>query len=265
MPKPFPSALLLLSSLLLVSCASAPDGSTGSGGDSYQRFMRLANDVNGRGDPGTAAALYEKATAQPGAGIEAWQKLGQARLDSGDARGAERAFQQGLELKRDDPAALLGLGTAQLREGKLDRAAVALTQAASALNTAQAYNRLGIAQVLRGQTGDAQAAFSKSLGLAPSDLDTQCNLALAYALGGKADQALGSIRQVSQSPRAQPRHQRNELLILILAGHEAQLSTLALDDIAPAEQQRLLVEARRIKAIADPAAQARELGLIDSH
>ncbi|NWE50768.1 hypothetical protein HX863_33350, partial [Pseudomonas gingeri] len=65
MPKPFPSALLLLSSLLLVSCAGAPDGASGS--DSYQRFMRLANDVNGRGDPGTAAALYEKAAAQPGA------------------------------------------------------------------------------------------------------------------------------------------------------------------------------------------------------
>ncbi|AMB84965.1 hypothetical protein AWM79_06430 [Pseudomonas agarici] len=264
MPKPFPSALLLLSSLLLVSCANTPDNATG-GGDSYQRFMRLANDVNGRGDPGTAAALYEKAAAQPGAEIEAWRKLGQARLDSGDARAAERAFQQGLELKRDDPVALLGLGTAQLRQGKLDRAAVALTQAASTLNTPQAYNRLGIAQVLRGQTADAQAAFGKSLALAPTDLDTQCNLALAYVLGGKADQALSSIRQVGQSPRAQPRHQRNELLILVLAGREAQLSTLALDDIAPAEQQRLLVEARRIKAIADPAAQARELGLIDSH
>lgn len=252
-------SLLLSGAVLLAGCASQSTPDSG-----YERFMRLAADVEKRGDPATAAALYERASTQPGAGLEVWLKLGQTRLDSRDPRGAERAFQQALELEPNNAQGLLGLGTAQLREGKLERAVNALSQAASTSKQPVAYNRLGIAQILRGQPGAAQAAFKQSLSLAPADLDTQSNLALAYALGGQSQQALSDIRKVSQSPRAQARHQRNELLVMVLAGHEQDALSTPLDDISPAERQQLLVEARRIKAISDPRAQARELGLIDS-
>lgn len=251
---------LLIASALLASCASqAPTD------DSYERFMRLAGDLEKRGDAPTAASLYEKATQQPGSHLDAWLKLGETRLASGDARGAERAYQQALELKPGNPDALLGLGTTQVRLGKLDRAVTALTQAADTANRPEAWNRLGIAQILRGQASAAQAAFSKSLALAPNDLDTRCNLALAYALGGQTQQALDAIHSVSQSPRAQPRHQRNELLITVLAGREQDVGGMTLEDIPASERQALLTEARRIKAIQDPVAQARELGLVDSH
>lgn len=259
MPSRFASTLILLTSVTLASCATQP-ASDGS----YERFMQLAADLEKRGDSATAAGLYEKATQQPQAQLQAWLKLGETRLASGDARGAERAYQQGLELQPGSVDALLGLGTAQLREGKLDRAVSVLTQA-SASGKPEAFNRLGIAQILRGQADAAQAAFSKSLTLAPNDLDTQCNLALAYALGNKSRQALTTIHAVNDSARALPRHQRNELLITVLAGNESDVRALALDDIAPAERQKLMTEARRIKAIADPQAQARELGLVDTH
>lgn len=262
MPKRFASTLLLLASVALASCTTQPktDGS-------YDRFMRLASDLEKRGDTTTAAALYEKATQQPDAQLAAWLKLGEARLASGDARGAERAYQQALELKPDSADALLGLGTTQVRLGKLDRAVTALTQASAVAGTSQpeALNRLGIAQILRGDADAAQAAFSKSLALAPNDLDTRCNLALAYALGDKPELALDSIHAVSESPRALPRHQRNELLITVLAGREKDLKALSLEDIPATERKKLLTEARRIKAIKDPVTQARELGLVDSH
>jgi Flp pilus assembly protein TadD len=252
-------SLLLSGSLLLGGCASqsVPEGG-------YERFMRLAADVEKRGDPATAAALYERASTQPGADLKVWLKLGQTRLDSRDPRGAERAFQQALELAPDNAQGLLGLGTAQLREGKLERAVNALSQAANISKQAPAYNRLGIAQILRGQPNAAQVAFKQSLSLVPGDLDIQSNLALAYALGGQSQRALDDIRKVTQSPRAQARHQRNELLVLVLVGREQESMNTPLDDISPAERQQLLVEARRIKAISDPKAQARELGLIDS-
>jgi Flp pilus assembly protein TadD len=251
---------LLIATALLASCAGQPPTD-----DSYARFMSLAGDLQKRGDTTTAASLYEKATQQPGSHVEAWLKLGETRLASGDARGAERAYQQALELKPGDVDALLGLGTTQVRLGKLDRAVTALTQAANTGNRADAWNRLGIAEILRGQAPAAQSAFSKSVALAPNDLDSRCNLALAYALGGQAQQALDTIHSVAQSPRAQPRHQRNELLITVLAGREQDVAGMTLEDIPAAERQTLLIEARRIKGIADPAVQARELGLVDAH
>ncbi|KAF1024353.1 MAG: hypothetical protein GAK37_03138 [Pseudomonas sp.] len=250
--------LVLAASLLLAACSSKPASDT-------DRSLQLAGDLSKRGDYASAAALYERATQQPGAGIEVWLKLGQARLDGNDASGAERAFQQALNLDTKNPAALLGLGTAQLRLGKTARAVTALTEAASANGTPVAYTRLGIAQVLNGQARAAQTAFAKALSLQPDDLDSRCNLALAYALGGQSQQALDTIAPVIQSPRALPRHQRNELLVMVLAGYEQRVATLPLDDIQPAERERLTNEAKRIKAISDPVAQARELGLVDTH
>ena len=260
MQNRLPSPLLLIASALLTACTSQlpSDGS-------YDRFMRLAGDLEKRGDAATAASLYEKAAQEPGSHLDAWLKLGETRLASDDARGAERAYQQALELKPGAPDALLGLGTALVRLGKLDRAVTALTQAADTGDQPEAWNGLGIAQILRGHAQDAQAAFNKSLTLAPNDLDTRCNLALAYALGGQKQQALEEIHSVSQSPRAQPRHQRNELLITVLAGRERDVAGMALEDIPAADRKALLVEARRIKAIKDPVVQARELGLVSSH
>lgn len=260
MSNRFLRTLMLSGSVMLASCASQPAADS-----SYERFMRLASDLEKRGDPATAAGLYEKATQQPQAQQQAWLKLGETRLASGDARGAERAYQQALELEPNDAAALLGLGTAQLREGKLDRAVTVLTQASAHADQPEALNRLGIAQILRGQASEAQAAFSKSLALTPNDLDTRCNLALAYALGGQSRQALDTIGSVANSARALPRHQRNQLLVTVLAGQDSDVQALRLDDIPAADRQKLLTEARRIKSIKDPQAQARELGLIDSH
>lgn len=249
---------LLAASLLLAACSSKPATDT-------DRSLQLANDLSKRGDYASAAALYERAAQQPGAGIDLWLKLGQARLAANDAVSAERAFQQALDLDAKNPDALLGLGTAQLRLGKTARAINALTQAADQGHQPVAYTRLGIAQVLNGQARAAQTAFAKSLSLQPDDLDSRCNLALAYALGGQAQQALDTIAPLAQSPRALPRHQRNELLIMVLAGYEQRISNLALDDIPAAERERLIGEAKRIKAIADPVAQAKELGLVDTH
>ncbi|NWE86370.1 hypothetical protein HX795_30050, partial [Pseudomonas edaphica] len=61
---------LLASTLLLAACSSKP--ATDS-----DKSLQLANDLNKRGDYASAAALYERATQQPGAGIDLWLKLGQ--------------------------------------------------------------------------------------------------------------------------------------------------------------------------------------------
>ncbi|OIN50779.1 hypothetical protein BLL37_23060 [Pseudomonas azotoformans] len=247
---------LLASTLLLAACAHQP-------ATDADKSLQLANDLSKRGDYASAAALYERAAQQPGAGIELWLKLGQARLDAKDAAGAERAFQQALGFDARNAEALLGLGTAQLQVGKTQRAATALGQAADISGLPVAYTRLGVAQMLNGQAAAAQTAFAKSLSLKPDDLDNRCNLALAYALGGQSQQALDTITPVAQSPRALARHQRNELLVMVLAGYEGRVAALPLDDIPAAERTRLVDEAKRIRAISDPVAQARELGLVD--
>ncbi|GAB6389360.1 tetratricopeptide repeat protein [Stutzerimonas marianensis] len=246
----------LLLCLLLGACASGPTD------DSHARLMTLAQDVERRGDPASAASLYQQATQQPGASAETWQRLARARLDSGDARGAELAYRQALELAPDDAELLLGLGTAQLHLGELARAATTLASAASRLDVPVAHSRLGVAEALRGQPAAAQAAFARAVALDPDDLDARYNLALAYALNGQPDKALTEIADLDQSPRILPRHQRNTLLILVLSGQPERAASLRLDNATAAERDALIAQAQRIAAITDPAARARALGLI---
>jgi Flp pilus assembly protein TadD len=252
-------ASVLLASVLLTACTTS-----GPRNPAYDRYLKLGDDLASRGDPVSAGALYEKAAQLPAAGIDAWLKLGQARLDGGDARGAERAYQQALEQSPEHAEALLGLGTAQLRQGRFDRAAMALAQAAALSNQPSAYSRLGIAQMLRGQAEAAQAAFTRARLLAPADLDIQCNQALAQALSGQGEAAFTSVRALLQSPRVQARQQRNALLVAVLTGHEAAVPGLGLDDIPAPQRPALIEQAREIKALATPAAQAQALGLVNA-
>nr|WP_225835844.1 tetratricopeptide repeat protein [Pseudomonas sp. MM211] len=265
MPSISPRHILLLASFaLLGACSSnAPsNASAPAGDDAYQRLMKLANDVEARGDRGTAATLYQRAAEQPGAGFEAWQRLGRARLDSGNTRGAEEAYQKAVALEPDNPLGLLGLGTAQLRLGYPERAQPLLASAAEQLPTdAQAFARLGAAEAQLGNIAAMQRAFATARKLAPGDLDARSNLALSYALNGDNANALREIDGIDRAPTAQLRHQRNALLIQVLAGKSGKPASVQLDDTSAAERQVLIAEARRIAAITDPAERARALGL----
>jgi Flp pilus assembly protein TadD len=252
-----PLAGVLFGNLLLSACATSP-----SADPAYPRYMRLGDDLASRGDPVSAGSLYEKAAQLPGAGVEPWLKLGQARLDAGDLAGAERAYQQALHSAPHSPEALLGLGGAQVRQGRFERAVTALEEAARLSGHARAYSSLGIAQVLRGDTGAAQMAFAKARSLAPDDLDIQCNQALGLALGRQGEVALSTMGAVLRSPRVQARHQRNALLIAVLAGREDVLSGLALDELPAPQRAALLQQARQVKALDGPVAQARAMGLV---
>ncbi|TBU91570.1 hypothetical protein DNK44_13935 [Pseudomonas dryadis] len=259
------SRLLLLASLALGSaCSSTAPSTTAVGDDAYQRLMKLAADVDARGDSGTAATLYQRAAEQPGAGFEAWHQLGRARLDSGDAAGAEQAYRKALALQPDNPQGLLGLGTAQLRLGYPERAQPLLGAAAESLrDDARVFNRLGVAEALLGNTAAMQRAFARARLLSPDDLDARSNLALAYALNGQTQAALEEIDGLDREPAAQARQQRNVLLIRVLAGQNGELAKVRLDDTNAAQRQALIAEARRIAAIEDAAERARALGLAD--
>jgi Flp pilus assembly protein TadD len=252
----------LLSSLLLTACAGQPP--QGPDGSAYPRLMQLAQDVERRGDAGTAATLYQRATEQPDAGFDAWYRLGETRLATGDARGAEQAFQQALGQRPEDPAARLGLGTAQLRLGAASQAEPLLRDAAQALGSATAFNRLAIANVQLGHLQAAQQAFLRASRAAPADLDARCNLALSYALSGQNHQALQTVEGLDRAANVLPRQQRNVLLVRVLAGQtDAELQTVNLERADAQRRPALIAEARQLAAIADTGARAAAIGWDD--
>ncbi|RMH89865.1 hypothetical protein EA797_10005 [Stutzerimonas zhaodongensis] len=268
--SPVAFRLVFLAASLALSACSTSNSSptlppTPIDQTSYGRLMKLADDVDQRGDHGTAATLYLRATQEPGAGIEAWNRLGELKLVSRDAVGAERAFQQALALDPDNPHSQLGLGTAQLRLGYAERAQPLLASAAPRLNSVAAFTRLGVAEALLGHTASAQDAFFSAKTLAPNDLDTRCNLALAYILNDQPGLALDEINGADTAPAAQPRHQRNALLVQVLVGRQGNPAEVRLDGIDAPQRQALIDDAKRIAAIKDPATRAQAMGLVERH
>lgn len=262
MPSPFAPRLLLSSLLLLTACAGQVPRPADGG--AYPRLMQLAQDVERRGDTGTAATLYQRATEQPEADFTAWYRLGETRLASGAVEGAEQAFQQALAREPEQADALLGLGTAQLRLGEARRAEPLLRQAAERLGSATAYNRWAVANVQLGRLAAARDAFVQASRRAPGDLDARCNLALAYALTDERDQALQTIQGVDSAPGALARQQRNALLVQVLAGQrEGALQRVQLGREDAPRRAALIHEARRLAAIPDPVARAAALGWHD--
>ncbi|ENA29749.1 hypothetical protein HMPREF1487_08003 [Pseudomonas sp. HPB0071] len=243
----------------LAGCSSAP-----SNPHPDLQLDKLASDIERRGDPATASALYARA-AQQQQDAPAFIRLGNARLGSGDANGAAQAFREALIKEPHNPDALLGFGSAQLRLGNASSAANALKEVAPLKKTASTYSKLGTAYSLLGQSAAAETAFSKALELAPGNLDIQSNQAVAMALGGSPDRAVTRLREVTRSPLAMPGHYRNLLLTLVLAGHEQEATGLVIPQTTPAQKARLLEQARQIKSLRDPMQRAQAVGLIATH
>ncbi|MDH2326580.1 tetratricopeptide repeat protein [Cereibacter sp. SYSU M97828] len=246
--------LALLASLTLTACAGAVSDET--------RMVKLADDLNARGDSESAATLYERAAATSKDTVGAYTRLGNSLMGAGQPERAAAAFRTALNADPNDGEALLGLGTAQLRADQVESAARTLAAAAPKAQTSAAYNRLGTALILTGNAAGAEDAFRNAAEIEPMNLDTQSNIALAEAIGGKGAASIETARANTVSVRAEQRHFRNLMLVMVLAGQDAQAAAVAIPDYPEADKRAFLAEARKIRAIASPAGKARAIGLL---
>lgn len=216
------ASLVALSAALLLSACGEPvlmsnltpplaqEKNKGNGGD----LSRLA--AAAKADPSdTAAALaYAKALRNKGARSQALAALDEAAKAKPDDR--RLTLQRGLlALEIGDPA----------RAEPLLRAA----QDAKAPDW-RLHSALGSALASRGKHREAQEQFTKALALAPNHPSVLNNLALAYALDGKAEDAEKVLRKAVPAGRSTPnaeKLQQNLALVLALGGKYSESRTTA--------------------------------------
>ncbi|MHC1551797.1 tetratricopeptide repeat protein [Phyllobacterium sp. K27] len=228
------------------------------------RLMKIARDIDAKGESGTALALYERAAEMSENDSTVHVRLGNARMKAGDPEGAEQAYRSALQINPQDAKAMLGLGTIQLQSGDASSAARILAAAAPAVNTVSAYNKLGTARVLSGDGAGAEGAFTKALALQPGNLDTKTNLALAQALSNKLPDASTSMNSVVTSPLAEKRHFINYMIILSMSGDSAGARAIDVPDLPANQKNQILAKAAKLRSIEDPAKRAQAIGLLAS-
>lgn len=248
--------------LALSGCNTTPEKPTPQMTD-QARLMKLAADVEKRGDKGTALALYERAaTSSTDPAIQL--RLAKAREAADDLEGAETVYRSILTANPNNSEALTGLGSIQLQSGDAQGAIRSLTAAATQKPTGRIYNKLGTAYILLGQTENAESAFNKALAIEPGKLDTRTNLALAQAIGGKFPVATSTMQEVVNSPLVERRQLINYAVILRMSGRTDEARAVNVPEMTAAGKETILRQAANAVTIKDPASRAKAIGVIAS-
>jgi hypothetical protein len=132
------------------------------------------------GDPATAAAFAEQATAANPHDSSIRALLGTAYFAAGRFASAETAYEDALALNSSDPKVVLKLALVQVAQGKRGEALTLLHAARTSLDSAD----LGLALALAGQPGQAIAVLEPAARATGADSRVRQNLALSFALAG---------------------------------------------------------------------------------
>lgn len=155
-----------------------------------------ARDAAARGDIVAARAFAERACANHSSDPEAWFLLGAVCGGLSDFVEAERCCRRALELSPDNPAVLLNLGIAILRQGRAAEAIIPLRSAASLqANNAETHVQFGNALSLAENHDEAIACYETALRLKPDVAAVLCNLAAALRKSRRADAAAGRYQE----------------------------------------------------------------------
>ncbi len=241
---------------LSAAAATAAQLSTASG------LVRLGDDVAKQRDLDGALLLYQAATSRDGRNATALKRVGAASIALGEPLRAEQAFRAALVIDGEDASAKYGLGIALLALGRVNDALpilAALGQSSSDPRLVRAY---GVALDMAGRSSEAQANYRRGLAAAPADADLHGALALSLAASGDLGPALAESDAAVTAVIPDLRQQANNVLLLAVAGQEAEARRRGDSLLGPDQTKAVLKRAALVRQAPNPAAKAAALGLL---
>jgi Flp pilus assembly protein TadD len=254
-----PSALVM--SLLLAACADPSSAPVGASLGATERTPAGAEN-SARRPPVDVAPLAAAHKANP-ADVDAALAYARGLRASGSKREALAVLDKAAVGKAAaDRRLQLERGLLALELGQAGKAEKLLRQAHDAnAPDWRLHSALGAALASAGRQPEAQAQFAKALALAPDHPAVLNNLALSYALDGKAAEAEKLLRAARPGPGEAGKVQQNLALVVGLRGRYAearQLGEAALPAAKAGDNVAYLQRLASAKASAGSAAVAPE-------
>jgi Flp pilus assembly protein TadD len=170
-----------------VAAMAAPDrgGSTVAARKRADRLMAGAREAMARGIPAAAVRQAEAAVLEAPRDPQARAMLGRAYLAAGRFRSAETALGDALALDPTQARVAINRALAQIALGRMDEAAAALDTLRGTGNDTD----VGLALALLGKPDEARPLLLAAARAPGADARVRQNLAFAYALEGRWNEA----------------------------------------------------------------------------
>lgn len=199
-------------------------------------LLRLAHELRAKGDVAGAAHFYAQAHDANPDDVSALIGLGDMLAALGDAVRAADAYGKATALQPAGLEARIGLAKASIA---MDNPQVATTQFQAVLKSnakdVRAYNGLGVAADMMGDHKAAQEYYRTGLAIDPQNIALLNNLGLSLALSGDFDNGIFMLEELAASPDASPTTRQNLALAYGLAGRDEEAERVARVDLGEAE------------------------------
>lgn len=157
----------------------------------------------------------------------------------GRGKEAEGTYRRVLAGDKDSAEARMGLGRLALNDDPAAAEVHFLEILARDPRNAKALSNLGIARDLQGRHAQAQDAYRRALGLAPSMQAATVNLALSMAISGRAPEALKLLEQINPA-QGTPKVRHDIAAVHAMTGDRAGAEALLSSDLSPSEIDQTL-------------------------
>ncbi len=229
------SALLLA----LASCSSAPKDA--SSGLTVVEMTRLGDAMRARGDYGASMDYYRRAIALDAKDAAAVKGLGASLEQFGDKPAAMDLYKEGVKNAPKDAELRRAYGKLLLA---YDQPAEAKVQYEAALDRddddAKARGGLAVALDYLGQHRNAQKEYEKLLRDDPRNLGTINNYAYSLILSHDYGAAIKRLEPEMGNPSASPAMRQNLALAYGLSGREDDAARILATDLPPAKVRESL-------------------------
>lgn len=213
--------------------------------------MRVAGKAMESGDYGVAARFYQTVADAVPASAEPLLGLGEAELAQGRLAEAEGAFRAAVRLSPEAADTNDALGRVLVSKGAFLEAIQHFRRALAKAPSASLHNKLGVAHDLMGDGAAAQRHYRAALELDPETVTARNNLALSLAISERYPEAIAEMERVAARPDATRRHRQNLAFVYGMAGRlEDTARVLGKTGIPESEQARNRALFERIRALA---------------
>lgn len=221
---------------------TAADGAIERG---VEQLVRMGQRSLAAGDPSTAIGLLQQALARDADNREAALLLGYAHLAIDAPQDAGNAFGKILRRHPDDRDASIGYAKAMIAIGRSEAALEHLQPLARrSPDDTEALNLTGVAHDLQGEHQRAIEVYRRALAVSPDDAsaanDVKSNLGLSFALAGRHDEAVSTLRPLAEGYVSSARHRQNLALAYGLSGDLAAAERWSRMDLSQADVENNL-------------------------